>query len=57
MKDEQEQAASVTTDIETSHLEFNDPRLLRDLLGQHDQHIKILQHALGVRIRVRGSDH
>ena len=56
MKDEQEQAATVTTDIETSRLEFNDPRLLRDLLGQHDQHIKILQHALGVRIRVRGSD-
>ena len=56
MKDEQEQAATVTTDIETSQLEFNDPRLLRDLLGQHDQHIKILQHALGVRIRVRGSD-
>ena len=25
-------------------------------MGQHDQHIKILQHALGVRIRVRGSD-
>jgi phosphate starvation-inducible protein PhoH and related proteins len=54
VKDEQEQAV-VTTDIETSHLEFNDPRLLRDLLGQHDQHIKILQHALGVRIRIRGS--
>src|SRR6266568_1742373 len=32
VKDEQEQAASVTMDIETSHLEFNDPRLLRDLL-------------------------
>jgi phosphate starvation-inducible PhoH-like protein len=56
VKDEQEQAATVTPDIETSHLEFNDPRLLRDLLGQHDQHIKILLHALGVRIRVRGSD-
>jgi phosphate starvation-inducible PhoH-like protein len=56
VKDEQEQVVSVTTDIETSRLEFNDPRLLRDLLGQHDQHIKILQHALGVRIRVRGSD-
>jgi phosphate starvation-inducible PhoH-like protein len=55
VKDEQEQATSLTTDIETSHLEFNDPRLLRDLLGQHDQHIKILQHALGVRIRIRGS--
>lgn len=56
MKDEQEQVASATRDIETSHVEFNDPCVLRDLLGQHDQHIKILQHALGVRIRVRGSD-
>ena len=55
MKDEQEQAASAITDLETNHLEFNDPRLLRDLLGQHDQHIKILQHALHVRIRVRGA--
>ena len=55
MKDEQEQAASAITDLETNHLEFNDPRLLRDLLGQHDQHIKILQHALRVKIRVRGS--
>ena len=55
MKDEQEQVASVVNDVETAHLEFNDPRLLRDLLGQHDQHIKILQQALGVRIRVRGS--
>ena len=55
MKDEQEQAASVVNDVETVHLEFNDPRLLRDLLGQHDQHIKILQQALGVKIHVRGS--
>src|SRR5499427_3693839 len=54
VKDEQEQAASVITDLETNHLEFNDPRLLRDLLGQHDQHIKILQHALQVKIRVHG---
>ena len=54
MKDEQE-LVSVLTELETGHLEFNDPRLLRDLLGQHDQHIKILQHALRVRIRVRGS--
>ncbi|HEY6367477.1 MAG TPA: phosphate starvation-inducible protein PhoH, partial [Candidatus Binatia bacterium] len=55
MKDEQQQAANVVTDDETSHLEFHDPRLFRDLLGQHDQHIKILQHSLGVRIRIRGS--
>jgi phosphate starvation-inducible protein PhoH and related proteins len=55
VKDEQQQAANVATDDETSHLEFHDPRLFRDLLGQHDQHIKILQHSLGVKIRVRGS--
>lgn len=55
MKDEQEQAASALADTEITHLEFNDPRLFRDLLGQHDQHIKILQHALQVRLRVRGS--
>lgn len=55
MKDEHEQAASAIADTDITHLEFNDPRLFRDLLGQHDQHIKILQHALQVRIRVRGS--
>jgi phosphate starvation-inducible PhoH-like protein len=55
VKDEQEQAASAIADTDITHLEFNDPRLFRDLLGQHDQHIKILQHALQVRIRVRGS--
>lgn len=55
MKEEQEQAASAIADTEITHLEFNDPHLFRDLLGQHDQHIKILQHALQVRIRVRGS--
>jgi phosphate starvation-inducible protein PhoH and related proteins len=55
VKDEQQQAANVVTDEETSRLEFHDPRLFRDLLGQHDQHIKILQHSLGVKIRIRGS--
>jgi len=36
-------------------LEFNDPRLFRDLLGNHDEHLKIIQRSLGVRIHVRGS--
>ncbi|HEY7166313.1 MAG TPA: PhoH family protein [Candidatus Binatia bacterium] len=36
-------------------MEFHDSRLFRDLLGQHDQHLKILQNALQVRIRVRGN--
>jgi phosphate starvation-inducible protein PhoH and related proteins len=36
-------------------LEFQDPRLFRDILGQHDQHIKILQNAMPIKIRVRGA--
>jgi phosphate starvation-inducible PhoH-like protein len=56
VKDEKERMASATTGVETVHLDFHDPRLFRDLLGQHDQHIKILQQALEVRIRVRGCD-
>lgn len=43
------------TDTATIHLEFQDPRLFRDLLGQHDQHVKILQNTLQVRIRIRGA--
>src|SRR6266516_2928030 len=45
----------VPNEVETQQLEFSDPHLFRDLLGQHDQHVKILQHALQVRIRVRAS--
>ncbi len=38
-----------------NHLEFNDIRLFRDLLGHHDEHIKIIQRSLGVKIHIRGS--
>jgi phosphate starvation-inducible protein PhoH len=55
VKDEKERAASDAAAELNAHLDFHDPRLFRDLLGQHDQHIKILQQALDVRIRVRGS--
>src|SRR6188474_870226 len=47
--------AEMVTEVGVNFLEFHDPRLFRDLLGQHDQHIKILQHTLSVKIRVRGS--
>src|SRR6188768_3757061 len=47
--------AEMVTEVGVNFLEFHDPRLFRDLLGQHDQHIKILQHTLNVKIRVRGS--
>jgi phosphate starvation-inducible PhoH-like protein len=33
-------------------LHFGDPRLFRDLLGQHDEHVKLLERQLGVRIDV-----
>ena len=55
MKDESNQMAITDTATDTAHLEFQDPRLFRDLLGQHDQHVKILQNELQVRIRIRGA--
>jgi phosphate starvation-inducible protein PhoH and related proteins len=55
VREEKGRIIEATADVETSRVEFGDPRLFRDLLGQHDQHIKILQHALQVKIRVRGA--
>src|SRR5580698_9733698 len=36
-------------------LNFDDPRLFSDLLGQHDAHIRTIEQALGVRIAVTGT--
>jgi phosphate starvation-inducible PhoH-like protein len=55
VKDEKRPIGDSVTEIGVNQLDFNDTRLFRDLLGQHDQHIKILQNTLGVKIRVRGS--
>jgi phosphate starvation-inducible PhoH-like protein len=55
VRDEKGRTISAAEGMETSRIEFGDPRLFRDLLGHHDQHVKILQHALEVRIRVRGA--
>ena len=55
MKDEKTQIANRVEEIGVNQIEFNDPRLFRDLLGQHDQHVKILQNTLQLKIRVRGS--
>ena len=55
MKDEKKPIAESVTEIGVNLLEFHDPRLFRDLLGQHDQHLKIIQSSLQVKIRVRGS--
>jgi phosphate starvation-inducible PhoH-like protein len=35
-----------------TELRFDDPRLLRELLGQHDEHVKTLERQIGVRIEV-----
>ena len=55
MKDEKNQIAGRIEEIGVNQIEFHDPRLFRDLLGQHDQHVKILQNTLQLKIRVRGS--
>ena len=38
-----------------ARLDFGDPRHFRDLLGQHDEHLKIVQRGLGVKLHVRGT--
>ncbi len=38
------------------HLVFGDQGIIRDLLGQHDEHVKIVQRTLGVNIQVRGCE-
>jgi len=35
-----------------TELRFDDPRLFRELLGQHDEHVKALERLAGVRIEV-----
>ncbi|MCZ6906362.1 MAG: PhoH family protein [Deltaproteobacteria bacterium] len=45
-----------TPDSGDIHLAFQDPRLFRDLLGQHDEHLKIIRRSFGVKIHVRGSE-
>jgi len=52
-----EKSRGVETDgsPDSARLEFNDPKLFRDLLGQHDEHLKMIQRSLGVKIRARGT--
>ena len=38
------------------HLAFSDQRIFRDLLGQHDEPVKIIQRTLGINIQVRGCE-
>lgn len=40
---------------QTSRLEFGDQRFLRDLLGQHDVHVRGIENALDVKISASGN--
>jgi phosphate starvation-inducible PhoH-like protein len=40
---------------EKPRIDFPDPHHFRDLLGQHDEHLKIIQRSLGVKLQVRGT--
>ena len=55
MREEKSRKVEIGSDAGGVRLEFNDVRLFRDLLGHHDEHLKIIQRTLGVKIRVRGS--
>lgn len=55
MKEERSRRLEMGSSAAGGYLEFNDPRLFRDLLGHHDEHLKIIQRSLGVKIRIRGS--
>jgi phosphate starvation-inducible PhoH-like protein len=55
VKEEKDGTGVSTSAGEGAHLEFGDPRLFRDLLGHHDEHRKIIERALGVKVNVRGS--
>ena len=46
--------APLATGPDVEHLEFQDHRLFHDLLGHHDEHVKIIERTLGVRIGVAG---
>ncbi|MBI4529835.1 MAG: PhoH family protein [Deltaproteobacteria bacterium] len=56
MKEQELETRRLDSARETSHLEFSDPKLFRDLLGNHDEHVKIIQRSLSVKIRIRGSN-
>ena len=55
MKEEKGRKVDIGEHAGATRMEFGDPRLLRDLLGQHDEHLKMIQRNLGVRIHIRGA--
>ena len=51
----EEPGRKTAEDGEKTRLDFPDPQHFRDLLGQHDEHLKIIQRSLGVRLHARGA--
>ncbi len=47
--------SQLATDDDSLELHFDDHRLLTDLLGQHDAHIRTIEQSLGVRITLSGT--
>jgi phosphate starvation-inducible PhoH-like protein len=52
VKEETKRAAA---EERNTRIDFPDPHHFRDLLGQHDEHLKIIQRSLGVTLHARGS--
>jgi phosphate starvation-inducible PhoH-like protein len=50
-----DQGSHETAGAGPTRVEFDDARLFRDLLGQHDEHAKVIQRSLGVKIHIRGT--
>ena len=55
MKEQKGEKMNIGEGAIVTRLEFGDPRLFRDLLGQHDEHLKMIQRSLGLRIHIRGA--
>ena len=55
MKEELTRKVDIAGAAGKARLDFNDPRHFRDLLGQHDEHLKIVQRGLDVKLHVRGT--
>jgi len=50
-----ESQSAAAEGVEMLELSFEDPRLFQDLLGHHDEHVKAIERALGVRVAVSGT--
>ena len=47
--------ASLADGPNVTRLEFQDHRLFHELMGHHDEHVKVVERALGVRVGVSGN--